>query len=343
LQNGAKKNIEIDWEANKAVAIVVPKELIREAPADSVEQLVHINLKQGTNRIAILGSYSLTPEALVFRPLIAFTRGLNYEITFRDKLLGEVQIPAPDAATLPTVLNVYPTRDTLPQNLLKFYIEFSRPMVAGEALQHISLVKNRRDTVPAVFLDLQPELWNNEGTILTLWLDPGRIKRDLQPNKAMGPPLEPATDYQLVVHTGWKNTEGSSLQKDFQKNFITGPRDDQSPDPVQWVFHEPKAASSGSLQVELHESLDYVLLKKAVRIVDGNGKEVEGNLDIGKNETVISFTPSIPWKAGAYFFEVESRLEDNAGNNLNRPFDNDLLKARQSAEVDKIKKKFQVQ
>ena len=40
------------------------------------------------------------------------------------------------------------------------------------------------------FLDLQPELWNAEGTVLTLWLDPGRIKRDLIPNKELGIPLK---------------------------------------------------------------------------------------------------------------------------------------------------------
>ena len=35
----------------------------------------------------------------------------------------------------------------------------------------------------SIFLELENELWNPEHTQLTLWLDPGRIKRDLIPNQ----------------------------------------------------------------------------------------------------------------------------------------------------------------
>ena len=63
-------------------------------------------------------------------------------------------------------------------------------MQEGQALENITVIKNGKDTIPSIFLDLQPELWNKERTILTLWLDPGRIKRDLQPNKKLGLPLE---------------------------------------------------------------------------------------------------------------------------------------------------------
>ena len=81
---------------------------------------------------------------------------------------------------------IYPTQDTVPENLLKIYLQFSKPMREGQALRHIELLKNNRDTLPGVFLDLQPELWNVDRTTLTVWLDPGRIKRDLQPNGPIG-------------------------------------------------------------------------------------------------------------------------------------------------------------
>ena len=77
----------------------------------------------------------------------------------------------------------------MPENLLKIYLRFSHPMREGQSDKYISLIKNGKDTLPDVFLNLQPELWNEDRTVLTVWLDPGRIKRDLQPNLKLGNPL----------------------------------------------------------------------------------------------------------------------------------------------------------
>ncbi len=41
-------------------------------------------------------------------------------------------------------------------------------------------------------------------------------------------------------------------------------------------------------------------------------------------ETGFLFTPEKPWETGLYKLQVESRLADLAGNNLNRLFDVDL-------------------
>ena len=38
------------------------------------------------------------------------------------------------------------------------------------------------------------------------------------------------------------------------------------------------------------------------------------------------FYPAEPWNTGNYMIEVEGRLEDLAGNNLNRLFEKDLHK-----------------
>ena len=341
-QTEEKQPITITWQENKAVAIVVPRDLLKNAPVDSIEHWLLVSLKKNNNSVSILGSYTSSEKTIVFRPMIPFTRGLIYEVNFNKQLLSEVQIPLPDPAQAPSVLSIYPTRDTLPQNLLKFYIEFSKPMVAGEALRHITIIKNGHDTMPGVFLDLQPELWNNDGTILTLWLDPGRIKRDLQPNKEMGPPLEAASQYQLIIKDDWKDADGSSLKEDFNKNFFTGQRDDQSPDPLQWNFTQPKKDSKEPLVVDFHGSLDYVLLKNAIGITDKNGQAVAGVIQINRNETGISFIPSQPWQHGDYFFEAESRLEDNAGNNLNRLFDNDLLHEQPHFQKEIYRRPFHI-
>src|SRR5688500_13348437 len=114
-------------------------------------------------------------------------------------------------------------------------------MQEGKALEHIALIKNNQDTVDKVFLNLQPELWNKDRTMLTLWLDPGRIKRDLQPNKMMGEPLQLASNYQLVIGQDWRDVDGLSLKQVYHKNFMVAQRDTLSPNPDLWKIQVPKA------------------------------------------------------------------------------------------------------
>ena len=271
----------------------------------------------------MLGEHNILDSGIQFLPAIPLTPGLKYEVYWADKLIGELSVPIDDDDAT-TVLAVYPGADTLPENLLKFYIRFSKPMQQGEALDHIRLIRNNRDTLSSVFLDLQPELWNNEGTILTLWLDPGRIKRGLQPNKLLGPPLHQDEHYKLLIEHQWQDARGVLLKQDYGKDFYTGIRDSISPDPNTWIIEEPSAGSDKSLLIYFHEPLDYVLLNNTMRIVDEKANEVKGVFHVNNDERTVIFVPEGGWKRGAYHLEIEPRLEDLAGNNLNHLFDTDL-------------------
>jgi hypothetical protein len=335
------KLVSIEWEGRQAKGLIIPLKLLPRISSDSVGQLVHINLKNSSTRI--LGEYIVEEDKLIFRPLIAFTRGLKYEIRVANSLLREMEIPLDETVTAPEVIAIYPTSDTVPLNLLKIYIAFSKPMQEGQSLNYILVIKNRQDTIPSVFLDLQPELWNKERTILTLWLDPGRIKRDLQPNQAMGTPLEQGANYQILIHRDWRDTESISLANEFRKEFRVGARDSFSPVVENWTIRAPKPGNSEALTIYLHEPLDYILLKNAVRIIDSNGNVVNGIFEPGMEETILNFNPSVAWHTGDYTVEVESRLEDLAGNNLNRLFDRDITQPEKKEQQEIYKKAFQVQ
>lgn len=334
-------SVTIGWNGNRAKSIIIPLELLSETPRDSIEQLLHIQLRN-TNE-PILGEYILTKDAVAFQPLIAFTRGLKYQIRLADKLLSEIEIPTDDTNAAPEVISIYPSGDTLPLNLLKIYIAFSKPMQEGRALENIVVIKNGKDTIPSIFLDLQPELWNKERTMLTLWLDPGRIKRDLQPNKKLGSPLQQDASYQIVIKQDWQGAEGISLSYTYRKEFVVGLRDSFSPDSDTWTIYSPKAGSKQALKIVLHEPLDYMLLKNAIRVVDNTGTVVNGVIEAEAAETILHFTPSAVWSAGDYILEIESRLEDLAGNNPNRLFDKDLTKKTSKAEKDVYKRVFNIQ
>ena len=206
-------------------------------------------------------------------------------------------------------------------------------MQEGEAIKNILVIKNGRDTIPSIFLDLESELWNKERTLLTLWLDPGRIKRDLQPNIKSGQPLQATNHYTLLIKQDWPSADGKRMASSHQKNLYVSTQDTISPDPAYWTIVSPKVKTMQPLLIHLHEPLDYSLLKNAFRVTDNNGNIVEGSFETTAEETILSFTPATVWAKGNYTIKIEPRLEDLAGNNLNRLFDQDL-----SLQIKKIPK-----
>ena len=69
---------------------------------------------------------------------------------------------------------------------------------------------------------------------------------------------------------------------------------------------------------------------------------MEGNLSVIKNEWGIRFHPEKKWPKGIYTLEVETKLEDSAGNNLLRPFDRDIMKDRAPSEALYVRRSFKI-
>ena len=334
-----KEGISIEWKNNQAIGIAVPVSLLEKK--DSIEQLLHVRVEN--NESDMLGNYKVANEAISFQPLVPLSRGLSYEIFYRNKLIGKINVPPADVANAPKLVAVYPSTDTVPENLLKMYFQFSVPMREGEALKHIFLLDEHKDTLPGTFLDLQPELWNKERTVLTLWLDPGRIKRDLIPNEKMGNPLQRGRHYTLVVSQQWKDVQGLLLQNSFQRGLFVRERDDTLPQPQLWQLQLPAASTTMPLVIDLPEPLDYFLLKETISIRDEKNNTVPGTIRIKNKERSFDFIPSQAWKAGLYKLQVASYLEDLAGNNLVRPFDRDITKQKEKKESNFFEREFRIE
>lgn len=52
--------------------------------------------------------------------------------------------------------------------------------------------------------------------------------------------------------------------------------------------------------------------------------EIAGTVRITDEETLWSFAPCTPWRAGRYALVVPTTLEDRAGNSIRLPFEVDL-------------------
>ena len=337
----SRQEVAIHWEGNKATGIVVPQNMLAGYSKDSVESWLQLRLAHSST--AILGEYMPRGDSVVFMPLIPFSRGFEYNLYWRDSLVDYIKIPDDSTIEKPDVIAVYPSGDVLPENLLKMYIVFNKPMAEGQAMDNIEVLKNKKTIVPSAFLDLEPELWNSDRTMLTVWLDPGRIKRDLQPNKKLGPPLEAGNRYVIRINQGWEDADGLLLRASWHMEFETTLRDEHSPDPEIWDIVTPVARTQYPLTILVHEPLDYGVLMNAIRILDFKGKPVSTTLATRDGETVLEFTPARPWTPGYYSLEVEPRLEDLAGNNLERLFDKDLLNDTAIKRTGGYKKVFRIQ
>src|SRR5207237_389645 len=156
---------------------------------------------------------------------------------------------APRVSTPKTVVSqVYPTASVLPENLLKFYVHFSAPMSRGHIYDYVHLRDDAGKEVKIPFLEIDEELWNPAMTRLTLFIDPGRIKRGVRPLEEVGPALQQGKRYTLVIDRGWKDGMGNPLKKAFRKPFKVAAPDRQPPDPKLWKIRAP---NSGTRQPSL--------------------------------------------------------------------------------------------
>ncbi|MDX1470981.1 MAG: Ig-like domain-containing protein [Flavobacteriaceae bacterium] len=275
--------------------------------------------------IPVLGSKSHEGNLHVFTPAVPFSPGSNFEIRSDSVILAKFSVKIDSALSRPEILHIYPTTDTIPQNLLKIYIEFSEPMQnIGSTNEFIEVWNLSTQKQVPIFLKLENELWNQDRSMLTLWLDPGRIKKDLIPNREMGMPLEAENLYEIRVSQKWQSAKGNELPEDYFKRLYVIKEDKSKPIPKQWKLHLPDIGSHDILKIDFNEVMDSQLALETISIFNDKQQELRGDFQLQSNETGITFEPLQNWDKGTYMIKIEARLEDLAGNNLNRLFDTDL-------------------
>lgn len=317
----AANAVEVIYTNGKATAIKFPADSLQDVKTHPLRVITPEGSDAG-----ILGTFNAKDGSMYFEPAMPLRPGQTYSVLQGNVFICKVRVTAQTSSVQPKLLHIYPETDTLPENALKIYLHFATPMRTGSSLEHILLLDKNRDTLHRVFLNLQPELWDTTGTILTLWIDPGRIKRDLVLNRELGNPLKKSQSYQLVINADWKDSEGNPLPQNYTKNFVAAARDDENPDINQWQLHLPKAGTNAPLTIQLKETFDHYLLNESVTVLGADNKPVSGSFTNAGKDKALQFTPTQPWAAQNYKLQVAARLEDLAGNNLNRVFDRDITK-----------------
>lgn len=280
---------------------------------------------------ALLGSYAVEGDALVFHPSFPAAPGVHYRAVFQPAGGGAAIEKVFDGAPLPVnrvarVEQVYPSGDVWPSNQLRLYIYFSAAMSRGEAARHIHMLDDTGKElhgVHAVFLPGE-ELWDPGFRRLTMTFDPGRIKRGLTSNEAIGPPLTEGKRYTLMIDADWQDARGVPMIEGFRKTIRGGPAERVPPEPKQWTVTAPKNGTRDALVVDFPRPMNYPLLQRMLRVSDA-GRMVDGTVGVARNEKEWRFTPQQAWSAGSYQLVVDTGLEDRAGNHIGQPFDLDVF------------------
>ncbi len=295
----------------------------------------------------VVGTYKVGRASIYFRPSYPLQPGVVYRAELRAPGLkpdgvGSRELPfcstmkVPRAALVPTTMvrEVRPTSDELPENLLKFYIQFSGPMSRGDIYEHIHLRTAAGAKVEDPFLEIDEELWDPSESRLTLFIDPGRIKRGVQPLDEVGPALEIGKRYILRIDRDLQDGSGQPLMASFDKSFVVGPPDRDPPDPVRWEVRAPVRGTQNALSVLFFESMDHALASRMIRVTDESGAPISGRSELADQERRWHFFPTTRWPSGRMKIQVQTAIEDLAGNNIGKAFDVDLFEGVQKRFVN---------
>jgi hypothetical protein len=291
----------------------------------------------GTGKVTMppmTGTWRVESDRIRFEPKFPLVHGVRYRAEFRAKgelpIVSHFELPARKYGRPTEVAQVYPSSDTLPENQLKFYVQFSAPMSRGGTYEHVQVRDAAGKAVDLPFLDLDEELWDPSMTRLTLLIDPGRIKRGVKPLEDIGPVFEEGKTYSLTLDAACRDATGRPLREKFEKRFRIGPADRTAPDPQRWRIEAPRAGTRDRLVVTFDEPMDHALALRLIQVGLAEGKaSLSGEPALAQNERGWTFVPSEPWTRGNFRLTVATTIEDLAGNNIGKTFDVDLAAGAQ--------------
>ncbi|MFN0290803.1 hypothetical protein [Pedobacter helvus] len=235
----------------------------------------------------------------------------------------------------PKIVAVYPTTDSIPVNILRFYIQFSAPMQEMNILNHLKLGNEDGKNISGVFFENQYELWNENRTEVTLIVDPGRVKLGLLANNTMGRAFDEGKKYTLIIDSLLMDFNDQKLNKSFTKTFVAVKEDRQPPDTKLWQLTFPKANSTEPILIDFKDKIDHISAKTLIKIFK-NKKEIAGKIKLENEEQLGTFTPNKKWAKGDYQILINPRLEDIAANSINQIFDHKPSDFKQKNDANLI-------
>lgn len=212
------------------------------------------------------------------------------------------------SAQAPALVGVHPDTESVPSNLLRLYVDFSRPMAGEDAFEHLQILDAAGKPIEDAFREL--ELWSRDNRRLMLYVHPGRIKSGLALGDMAGPVIEEGKTYTLRLMPGMKGRNGRPSSTGWTRPLRVGKADHEPPDLARWTIR----ATRDRVEVDVDEFLDQAGLEDFLSIEGVPGRWSA----TGRRAT---FVPERSLAAGEHRLIVDARLEDLAGNNFIKPFE----------------------
>jgi hypothetical protein len=212
-------------------------------------------------------------------------------------------------------IRISPEAMALPANTLRFYIHFSRPGEAHFDREQLRLKNEDGQVVPDPFLVLSHELWSRDGRRLTVFMEPGRIKRGMGEDPSHEPAFIVGRKYSLVI---------TALGQTARHTFRVGDPILEAIDESDWRVDPPIVGSTNPAIVHFNRVMDAALCEDEIRILNPFGKVLDTRVTLARDAITLAFYPNQPWSAGNHTLVVSDRFEDVCGNRLGEALDHDL-------------------
>lgn len=138
------------------------------------------------------------------------------------------------------------------------------------------------------------------------------------------------------------NSSGIHLNKEYRKFFKVESADYKSPNIKKWKIYPPKKNTSEPVVVDLNGKMDHISLAYRLRILDKKGNEINGVINVQNHQQQWKFTPKVKWESSIYYLEIDTMLEDIAGNRLSGLFDQPSLAKESEFKNKKLRLAFKV-
>ena len=282
----------------------------------------------GADLIATAGTWERSGDGARFTPRFGAVPGTRYAVVGRagdsDDLwqeLARVSVPGTGLEPRTVVETIEPDSEWVPANLLRLSVTFSAAMEEGSAAGNIHLLDEAGSELRGTLLEMPPELWDRDHRRLTVLLEPGRIKRGLEPNQQAGPPLRNGDTVTVAVEVGIRDDRGAPLREGARRSYRVGPSIRSRVDPALWEVRWPER-DTDPVDVRFDRPLDAALVARFLRVIDGRGIRVPGQASLDQEARRWTFTPAT--SVDSVRISIDTRLEDVAGNSVRRVFDRDL-------------------
>ena len=301
----------------------------------------------------LLGHSRPHPAGLRFEPRLPFVRGMTYTACVdldrleravpgmppgdraRSTLQLTFELPEIAVQEAPRVTAIWPVGESVPENLLRFYIHFSQPMRTRSVADQITLLDVEGEVIEESFVEIPDGLWDARSTRLTLFLHPGRIKRGVGPRESLGPALRAGQTVRLRIDGGLKSQAGVLMASPVERVLHVAAPDRVSPDPGRWLITAPRSPVD-PVTVRFDEPLDRAQLALFASVRGPGGELLRGASSATEDGLAWSFTPAHGWQAGSYRLLARRSIEDLAGNTPDRLFDVETPGPERSASSTRV-------